>query len=116
MDFAKVTQLVLTTSVMLIVYSLGVQATLREATCLFRERQRGFCSLIAMLIIMPVFAGILVGVLALPPPVKVTLIVLSVSPVPPILPRRQLAAGGSRSYALGLLVAAAIISILFVPM
>jgi BASS family bile acid:Na+ symporter len=64
---------------------------------------------------MPVLAGILVHLLSLPPAVEITLIVLSVSPVPPILPRRELAAGGSRSYALGLLVAAAVTSILFVP-
>jgi len=35
--------------------------------------------------------------------------------VPPILPRKELAVGGTRSYTLGLLVAAAVISIVFVP-
>ena len=113
MDFAKVTQLVLSASIIMIVFSLGLQATPQDATYLFRHPRRFLRSLLAMVVVMPVFAGILVYALALPPAVEVTLIVLSVSPVPPILPRK--AAGETRSYALGLLVAAAVTSILFVP-
>jgi BASS family bile acid:Na+ symporter len=115
MDLAAVLQLALSASVIMIVFSLGLQSTLLDATYLFRQPRRFLRSLSAMAIIMPLFAGMLVGVMELLPPVEVTLIVLSVSPVPPILPRKELAAGGNRSYALGLLVAAAVTSILFVP-
>jgi BASS family bile acid:Na+ symporter len=115
MDFAEVIKLVLSASVMMIVFSLGLQATMHDATFLFRQPKRHLLSMVAMLIIMPVFAAVLVRALDLPPAVEITLIVLAVSPVPPILPKRELAAGGIRSYALGLLVAAAIISIVFVP-
>ena len=44
------------------------------------------------------------------------LIALSVSPVPPILPRKELKAGLRASYAVGLLVAAALLAIVFVPL
>jgi BASS family bile acid:Na+ symporter len=115
MDFAKLTQLVLGASIMMIVLSMGLQATFQEATYLFRQPRRFIRSLFAMSLVMPVFAGVLASVLALPPPVAITLIVLSVSPVPPILPRREMTAGGSRSYALGLLVAISLVSILTVP-
>ena len=115
MDLAGVIQLVLRTSVMMIVFSLGLQATTQDATYLFRKPKRLLRSMATMLIIMPFLAALLVQALGLPPAVKITIVVLSVSPVPPILPRKQLAAGGTRSYALGLLVAAAVISILFVP-
>jgi bile acid:Na+ symporter, BASS family len=115
MNFAKATQLVLSASVMMIVFSLGLQATMQDATYLFRQPKRLLRSMVAMLIIMPVFAAIVVQALELPPAVEITMIVLSVSPVPPVLPRRQLAAGGTRSYALGLLVAAGVVSIVFVP-
>jgi len=115
MDFAEVIQLVLTASVMMIVFSLGLKATMHDATYLFRQPKRLLLSIVAMLIIMPVFAAVLVQALDLPPAVEITMIVLAVSPVPPILPRKELAAGGTRSYALGLLVAAAVISIVFVP-
>jgi BASS family bile acid:Na+ symporter len=69
-----------------------------------------------MAIVMPALAGVFVAVLSLPPPVEIALVALSVSPVPPLLPRRELASGGSRSYAIGLLVAAAVTSIVFVPL
>jgi bile acid:Na+ symporter, BASS family len=115
MSFARLIQLMLSTSVMMIVFSLGLRATMRDATDLFRQPRRLLQSALAMLIIMPIFAAVLAQALALPPAVKIVLIVLSVSPVPPILPSKELGAGGTRSYALGLLVAAAIVSIVFVP-
>src|SRR5262245_39664987 len=115
MDLVKVTKLVLTASVMMIVFSLGLQATIQDATYLLRQPRRLLQSMVAMLIIMPVFAALLVQALELPPAVEITMIVLSVSPVPPILPKKELTAGGTRSYALGLLVAAAVVSIVFVP-
>ncbi len=60
MNIANLIQIVLTASVMLIVCSLGLKATLRDATYLFRQRRLFVCSLVAMFIIMPVVAGILV--------------------------------------------------------
>src|SRR5262249_11140275 len=99
----------LVASVMLIVCSLGLKATLRDATYLFQRPLQFTRSLLAMFIIMPVLAGILVYALSLPPAVEIAFVALAVSPVPPILPKKALTAGGSRSYALGLLVAAAII-------
>ena len=68
-----------------------------------------------MFIIMPVFAVILAYKLSLRPALEIAFVALAVSPVPPVLPRKALAAGGSRSYVLGLFVAAAIASIVFVP-
>jgi bile acid:Na+ symporter, BASS family len=115
MDFQQVLQLMLKASVAMIVLSLGLQATIRQATYLFRRPGQLLRSLFGMLIVMPLAAVVLVQTLPLPPAIQITLIVLSVSPVPPILPRRELAAGGNRSYALGLLVAAAAVSIVFVP-
>jgi BASS family bile acid:Na+ symporter len=115
MSFAKVVQLVLSASVMMIVFSLGLQATAKDATYLFRQPRRLLKSLVSMFVITPVVAAVLVHALKLPPAVEITMIVIAMSPVPPILPKRVLAAGGVRSYALGLLVAAAVVSVLFVP-
>jgi bile acid:Na+ symporter, BASS family len=115
MDLAKVMQLVLGVSVMVVVFCLGLEATPQDLTYLFRHPKRLVRSMLAMLIIMPVFAGFIVHAFDLPPTVAITVIVLSVSPVPPLLPRRQIAAGGTRLHALGTLVAAAVISIVFVP-
>jgi BASS family bile acid:Na+ symporter len=115
MSLARVVQLVLSASVMMIVFSLGLQATTHDATYLFRQPRRLLKSLASMFIITPVVAAVLVQALELPLAVEITMIVIAMSPVPPILPKKELAAGGVRSYALGLLVAAAVISVLFVP-
>jgi BASS family bile acid:Na+ symporter len=112
---ASLTKLLLSASIKLIVLSLGLKTTPQDATFLFRRPRWLLRSLLAMVVIMPLFAGILVHALELPPAVEITLVVLSVSPVPPLLPKKQIAAGGRHSYALGLLVAAAVLSILFVP-
>jgi len=115
MSLAKVVQLVLSTSVMMIVFSLGLQATMHDATYLFRQPRRLLKSFVSMFIITPVVAAVLAQALELPPAVEISMIVIAMSPVPPILPKKQLAAGGIRSYALGLLVAAAVMSVVFVP-
>jgi bile acid:Na+ symporter, BASS family len=110
---AKLIQLVLTASVMLIVCSLGLKSTLQEVAHV--SPRRFARSVLAMFIIMPVFAGILVYALSLPPALEIAFIALAVSPVPPVLPKKALAAGGSRSYVLRMFVGAAITAILFVP-
>jgi len=115
MGLAKVVQLVLSASVMMIVFSLGLQATMQDATYLFRQPRRLLKSFVSMFIVTPVVAGVLAQALELPPAVEMTMIVIAMSPVPPILPKKELAAGGVRSYALGLLVAAAAISVVFTP-
>jgi BASS family bile acid:Na+ symporter len=49
------------------------------------------------------------------PAVEIALVALAISPIPPLLPRRHVAAGGRASYALGLLTAAALLSVAVVP-
>jgi bile acid:Na+ symporter, BASS family len=115
MNLAELTQMALTVSVMLIVCSLGLKATLQEAAHRCQRQPQLIRSVLAMFVIMPVFAGILVHALALPPAIDIAFVALAVSPAPPVLPKKALAAGGTRSYVLGLFVAAAITSILFVP-
>src|SRR5690242_18832022 len=116
MNIARLTQIGLSVSVMLIVCSLGLQATPQEASSRSRSQLRFIRSVVAMFIIMPVFALILAYALSLPPALEIAFVALAVSPVPPVLPRKALAAGGSRSYVLRLFVAAGIASILFIPL
>jgi BASS family bile acid:Na+ symporter len=47
--------------------------------------------------------------------VEVALIALALSPVPPLLPKKEIKAGGAPSYTIGLLVTTALVSIVFVP-
>jgi BASS family bile acid:Na+ symporter len=68
-----------------------------------------------MNVVMLVFA---IGVALLFPlsvEIKIALIALAVSPVPPILPGKQAKAGGTHSYALSLLIFASAVAIVLVP-
>ena len=47
---------------------------------------------------------------------EVALVALSVSPAPPLLPKKQLKAKGDPDYVIGLLVVAAAVAIVFVPL
>ena len=73
-------------------------------------------SLLSMNVVMPLVAAGLAAVFDFPPALNISLVALAVSPVPPILPKRQLGAGGRASYAVGLLMAAALLAIVFIPL
>src|SRR4030095_1232244 len=68
-----------------------------------------------MNVVMPVFAALMASSFALHPALKIALVALSVSPIPPILPNKALKAGGKGSYIVGLLVAMSLLAIVVVP-
>jgi bile acid:Na+ symporter, BASS family len=108
-------QLTLQASIVLNVFGLGLRATHQDVTCLFRRPGMLARSLLPMFVVMPILAALIAGMFGLRPPVKIALVALSVSPVPPLLPRRTMRAGGEPSYTFGLLVAAALLSIVLLP-
>jgi BASS family bile acid:Na+ symporter len=115
MTLAELTPLVLIASVVAIVVSLGLSAEPGDLTYVLRRPGLLARSLLAMAVATPLLAVLLVRTFALPAPVALTLVALSLAPVPPILPRKQKKAGGAGAYALGLLVAAGLVSIVWVP-
>src|SRR5262249_38916408 len=72
-------------------------------------------SILAMNIVMPIFAVVLARLFSLDPAIEIALVALALSPVPPALPGKQMKAGGTEAYSLGLLVAAAAAAIILVP-
>jgi BASS family bile acid:Na+ symporter len=69
-----------------------------------------------MNVLTPLFAILLVSIFDLSPAVKIALVALSVSPIPPLLPNKIVKEGGTDSYAIGLLIAVGSLAILFVPL
>jgi len=116
MELAQLIVLVLKASIILIVLSLGLKATVGDATYLFRRPGLLLRSLLAMQVIMPLLAAALAAAFDLKAPVKAALLLLSVAPVPPVLPNKQVKAGGSKSYIYGLLVAASLLAVGLVPL
>ena len=116
MDPQKIILLALQGSVFLTVFAIGLQANPGDTLYLFKRPGQLARSLISMLVIMPIVAVALWAAYDFPPAVQVALITLSVSPVPPILPKKGLKAGGRESYTIGLLVAVALLSVVTVPL
>ena len=115
MHLASLIQLALQVSILLNVFALGLSATLADTTYLFRRPVQLGKALLSMNVVMPVFAVLMVKVFDLHPALKITLVALSVSPVPPLFSKKALKAGGKGSYTIGLFVAVSLLAIVVVP-
>ena len=100
----------------LLVAALGMQANPGDGAALLRQPGRLLRSLTSMLVVMPIVAAALAYSFNLDPTVKTALVALALSPVPPFLPPKNIKGGGTSSYAIGLLVATSLVSIVYVPL
>lgn len=115
MDLATLIPIAVQTSIALTVFGLGLRAGPHHAFYLLRRPAALVRALAAMFVIMPLFAAAMAAVLDFRTPLELVLVALSVSPVPPLLPHKGLKAGGGTFYTIGLLVAAALFAIVFIP-
>ena len=115
MNMIEVILLVLKVSIMLSVFAIGLKATFAEATFLFRRPGQLFRAFLSMNVLMPLVALALAMPFDLHPAVKIALVVISVSPTPPIFPKKAHKAGGKDEYDIGLLVAAAVLAVILIP-
>jgi BASS family bile acid:Na+ symporter len=115
MTLATLIPLALKISVALNIFGLGLETGLSELTYLFRKPGLFVRSMLSIFVIMPVFAVIVALLFNLSPPVKIALVALSLSPIPPLLPKKILKAGGRHDYALSLLVTASVFATILIP-
>src|SRR5262245_4985007 len=116
MDLVSLIRLVIKASIFLTVFSLGMDATPREALYLIRRPAELFRSLTSMNIMMPIIAATLALSFQFEPAIKIALLTLAASPIPPVLPKKQLKAGGRSPYTIGLLAGVSLLSIIVVPL
>jgi BASS family bile acid:Na+ symporter len=120
MDDIPFVTLLLTTSILLLVFALGAHATLADATGFVREVFRPpywlLRALASMYLVMPVAAVWIGLVFDLDRPIRVGLLAMSIAPIPPILPGKQLRLGASASHVFGLLVAVSLSAIVQLPL
>ena len=116
MSLLAVMKLLVVTSIVLSVMALAMRAHAQDVLYLFRNWRLGLCAFVAMFVVVPAVALAMALNFGLKPEVKVALLVLSLSPVPPLLPKKQLKAGGEGAYITGLLVAAALASLVVMPL
>jgi bile acid:Na+ symporter, BASS family len=108
--------LVLKISIVLSVLAIGLKATPSDATFLFRKPAYLTRAVLAMYVIMPIVALLIAISFNLNPAVKIALVVLSVSPIPPILPNKSFKAGGTENYTIGVLADTSLLAIIFIPL
>lgn len=120
MDAAQIVKGMLGVSLMLIVFGLGLKATFTDATFLLRTiakpPHRLARALFSMYVVVPIVATAIALVFDLPRPVKIALLAMAVSPVPPILPGKLLKFGGDEGPVFGLLFTISLLAIVMVPL
>jgi BASS family bile acid:Na+ symporter len=114
MDPAMLIRLAILISGILVVVALGLRCTPADAAYLLGRPRLLVRAVVAMSVIMPLIAVSLVSSFDFNVPVKVALVALAISPLPPDLPGRGLNLT-SRGYVYGIVVAAALFSIVLVP-
>ena len=108
--------LALQLSILCIVFSLGLMSTLADLLFLWRRPVLLLRSLVAMLVVMPVIAIGLTQWLDARNTSEIALIAMAISPMPPLLPRREVKAGGLQPYAVSLLATLALLAIVTIPL
>jgi BASS family bile acid:Na+ symporter len=102
-------------SILCIVFGFGLRAAPRDLLYLLRRPGLLLRSLLSVLVVMPIVAVALATMFDVRREAEIALIALAISPVPPLLPRKEVTAGGRQSYALALMVVLALVSIVAAP-
>lgn len=116
MSLATITVLVLQSSIAGLVFTVGLGTTAQELTYLLRRPGQLIRSLVAIDLVMPALAVAAVLAFPLHSAVRVALVVLALSPVPPIIPRKLLKAGGAHDYVMALLCTVSVFAIIWIPL
>ncbi len=116
MDFRQVLMITFAVSLLLTVFGYGLRATLNDVLYLVQRPGLLVRSLLAMFVIVPVAAVLLVRAFDLEPTVEITLVALALSPVPPLLPRKAGSAGAYSAYPLALVTTMSLLSIVVVQL
>lgn len=98
------------------VFAVGLRARVSDMAFLMHRPSLLIRSIVSMHVVMPLLVLWSAIGFELHPAVKVGLIALALSPVPPMLPNRTSMALGNPSYTVGLLTTTAVLSIFFVPL
>jgi BASS family bile acid:Na+ symporter len=94
---------------------LGLNATLGELAYVFRRPALLLRALLAVNVLVPIAAIVMVSLFPLNPGVRGGILVMAVSSVPPMAPGKALKAGGGRPYTYGLYAAVVLMAVIVVP-
>jgi BASS family bile acid:Na+ symporter len=102
-------------SILCTVFGFGLNATKDDLFDLLRRPGLLLRSIAAVFVIMPIVAVALARMFDVRPATEVALVALAISPLPPILPGKEMKAGGKASYGLALMAILGLLSVVVVP-
>jgi bile acid:Na+ symporter, BASS family len=115
LSLAQVLGLVLKGCVLSTIFALGLKASWADVASLWHRPALLVRSLIAMYVLTPLAAVLLVRAFPAPLAVKVTIVLMAVSAGAPVLPKKLLKLGANPPYVYSLSVIAALFAIVTVP-
>jgi BASS family bile acid:Na+ symporter len=95
--------------------ALGLKCGQGELVSVLRRPMLLLRALLAVYVIVPIAALVMVSLFPLEPAVRGGILVMSVSSVPPVAPEKGLRAGGGANYTYGLYAALVLLSVVIVP-
>lgn len=107
--------LALHASLLLLALGIGLDISRGDGLYVLRRPRLLLRALLAVVVVVPLVAGLLVALLPLKESVEIAIVLMAVSPLPPIVLAKEIRFGGRKPYAYGLLVAVALLSIVTVP-
>ena len=116
MTLAKLIPLAIQLSMAIVIFCVALNARFADVVFLLRRPGLLLRSLVSMLLVMPLYAITMARLFDLNLAVEIALVASALSPVPPILPGKQIKAGGKSSYVIGLLMVTALVSVVYVPL
>jgi BASS family bile acid:Na+ symporter len=111
----EILPLTLKGSVFLLVLAVGMDSSMQQATYVLRRPVILLRSVFALAVVVPAFAALVVAALPLERIVKIGIMLMAVSPLPPFMPMKDVGAGGRRRYVYGLLLAVSLLAVVLVP-
>jgi bile acid:Na+ symporter, BASS family len=116
MDVKQILMLAFQVSIICIVFGFGLKALFADLLYLARRPGLTLRSLLSMLVIMPAVAIALAMMFEFRHTTEIVVVALAISPVPPLLPKREAKGGGRQSYGLALMALLALLAIVTVPL
>jgi BASS family bile acid:Na+ symporter len=115
MEPRQIVLLVLQISIALTVLGFGLRAIPGDLLYLVRRPALLARALVAVFVVMPIVAVALARAFDFRPTVEIALVILAISPLPPLLPSKEIKAGGHTGYGIGLMAWLGVASIVVIP-
>jgi BASS family bile acid:Na+ symporter len=115
MTLQALVPLVLTLSVAGLIVAVGLDADLDDLLYVLRRPLVLLKAVVAVNVVVPIAAVLLVFLFPLTPIARAGIVLMGVSPVPPLVPGKELKVGAEKRYAYGVYVALILLAVVLVP-